>query len=86
MLLMAVDHGFDRGISIGNIVVGMAIEQAIAEGVATYDFLKGIEDYKFHWANSGRRSLRLNCYGKKPAPLVWMTGYFLESFVKVLSR
>lgn len=86
MLLMGVDHSFDKRISIGNILVGLSIEQAIDDGFTTYDFLKGVEDYKFHWANSGRRSLRLHCYAKKAAPLVWMTGQFMESLAKVLTR
>lgn len=86
MYLMGVDHSFDKSISIGNILVGLSIEKAIAEGFSTYDFLRGDEDYKFHWSNDGKRAVHLCCYGKKTAPLMWMTGQFMKSIVKVLLR
>ena len=86
MYLMGVDHSFDKGISVGNILVGLSIEKAIAEGVATYDFLRGDEHYKFHWSNQGKRAACLYWYGKKPAPLLQMVGEFAKSISKVLVR
>lgn len=86
MYLMGVDHSFDRGISIGNIVVGLSIEKAIAAGFSRYDFLRGDEDYKFHWANDGKRAVRFSHYGKKAVPLMCMTEQYVKSIVKVLTR
>jgi CelD/BcsL family acetyltransferase involved in cellulose biosynthesis len=86
MYLMGVDHSFDKSISVGNILVGLSIEKAIAEGFATYDFLRGDEDYKFHWSNEGMRGIHLYWYGKKLAPLVRMVGEFAKSITKVLVR
>ena len=86
MYLMGVDHSFDRSISIGNLLVGLSIEKAIAEGFSRYDFLRGDEDYKFHWSNEGKRAVHLYCYGKKTAPLLWMTEQFVKSVAKVLLR
>jgi hypothetical protein len=86
MYLMGVDHSFDKSISIGNILVGLSIGKAIGEGFRKYDFLRGDEDYKFHWSNDGKRALHFYCYRKKAAPLMWMTGQFMKSIAKVLSR
>lgn len=86
MYLMGVDHSFDKAISIGNIVVGLAIEKAIAAGFSRYDFLRGDEDYKFHWSNDGKRSVRFSHYGKKAAPLMCMTEQYVKSIAKVLTR
>ncbi|MBI3805586.1 MAG: GNAT family N-acetyltransferase [Nitrospirae bacterium] len=86
MYLMGVDHSFDKSISIGNILVGLSIEKAIAEGFSKYDFLRGDEEYKFHWSNDGKRAVHLYCYGKRAAPLISMTGQFIKSIAKVLMR
>lgn len=86
MYLMGVDHSFDKSISIGNIVVGLSIEKAIAAGFTRYDFLRGDEEYKFHWSNAGKRAVHCYYYGKKPAPLLWATGKFLKSAGKILLR
>jgi len=86
MYLMGVDHSFDKNISIGNIMVGLSIEKAIVEGFSRYDFLRGDEDYKFHWSNDGKRELHLYHYGRKTAPLMWMTKQFVKSIGKVMIR
>lgn len=57
LLLMVVDKQFNRKISLGNLLVGKCIHNAINDGIQVYDFLKGDEEYKFHWANNTRASL-----------------------------
>jgi hypothetical protein len=56
---MAVDKKFTNKVSLGNVLVGLCIERAIAQAVPLYDFLKGTEDFKFRWAETGSRSLEL---------------------------
>ena len=49
--------GFDpewKRQSVGLVTMGLAIQSAIEEGVAEYDFLHGSEEYKFHWARQAR--------------------------------
>jgi CelD/BcsL family acetyltransferase involved in cellulose biosynthesis len=44
--------GFDPGLArlcLGHLLVGHAIEQAIAERLAEFDFLRGGESYKYLW-------------------------------------
>jgi CelD/BcsL family acetyltransferase involved in cellulose biosynthesis len=57
MYLMAVDKEYNPKISFGNILVGMVLINALKTGCRFYDFLKGTERYKFHWASTGYRTL-----------------------------
>ena len=59
LLLMVVDKSFNRKISAGNVFVGMCLQKAIKDSVHIYDFLKGEEDYKLHWATDIRPSLTI---------------------------
>ena len=55
--------------SVGLVVMGMAIRQAIAEGAEEFDFLHGDEPYKRHWAFEKRELSRLELY--PPTGLGW---------------
>lgn len=67
LYLLAVDRGFSPDVSAGNVLLGLSLDQAVRSGVRAYDFLKGDEPYKFHWARGGRRALRLRFYQRRPA-------------------
>jgi CelD/BcsL family acetyltransferase involved in cellulose biosynthesis len=86
MYLMAVDKEYHPHISLGNILVGMCLSRAIEEGVAIYDFLKGIEPYKFHWTDQGRTSVTLSYYKKNVVSLLLVAEKFLKYTAKVLLR
>ena len=86
MYLMAVDKAFNEKISIGNILVGLCLEKAISNGISTYDFLKGNEAYKFHWANSGRRSLTVKFYQRHLSSLGKLSVELAKDFARVLLR
>ena len=85
MYLMAINKTHKPKISIGNILVGMCLEDSIRQGFSIYDFLKGTENYKFHWANSGRTSLNLIFYPKKVSSLIFLKK-FLKYFAKIILR
>ncbi|NLI80065.1 MAG: GNAT family N-acetyltransferase [Deltaproteobacteria bacterium] len=70
MYLMAVDKEFNPKVSIGNVLIGLCISSAIGNGISVYDFLKGEEEYKFHWSNEGRRALELLFGRRRLVPLV----------------
>ncbi len=59
LLLMATDRTFDHRISVGIALIGKSLETAIEKKYTCYDFLKGPEEYKFHWTDTARLSLRL---------------------------
>jgi CelD/BcsL family acetyltransferase involved in cellulose biosynthesis len=57
--------GFDPAYgkqSVGLVVMGLAIKQALEEGACEYDLLHGEEEYKFHWAHERRDLGRIELY------------------------
>lgn len=46
--LSGYDPSFEK-LSIGNLIVAHAVEEAIGEGATTFDFLRGAEEYKYSW-------------------------------------
>ncbi len=58
--LFAYQTGFDRDwarLSVGFVLLGMAIESAIEQGLSIFEFLRGNESYKYEWQVSGSRQL-----------------------------
>src|SRR5581483_8606280 len=45
-------------LSPGTLIVAHAIESAIRDGAATFDFLRGAEDYKYTWGATDRMNKR----------------------------
>lgn len=57
--------GFDAEFgdySVGLVIMGMAIREAIAEGAREYDLLHGDESYKYLWASRTRELARVELY------------------------
>lgn len=50
------DYAFE---SPGSVLLGHAIEEAVREGAALFDFLRGSEDYKYEWGAQDRWNIRL---------------------------
>ena len=53
--------GFDpacHALSPGTLIVGHAVEAALAEGMTAFDFLRGREAYKYHWGATDRPTYR----------------------------
>ena len=86
MLLMAVDKQYNPKISFGNLLVGMCIQNAIEAGFRVYDFLKGHEEYKFHWATNMQTSLTVYLHQRRPAPILSTIGRLLKYAVKACIR
>ena len=86
MYLMAVDVLYNEKISIGNVFVGMCIQNAIENKLSQYDFLKGEEDFKFHWANAGNSSMNIYCYRNRPASVVFYSINCLKNIGKIALR
>ena len=57
--------GFDPALerlSVGQVLMGYAMEAAIAEGARTFDHLKGQHAYKSSWSNDARATYNLLAY------------------------
>jgi len=55
------DPAFVRS-SVGLVMIGLTIRDAIAEGASEYDMLHGDESYKVLWTKSVRQLIRLDIY------------------------
>ncbi len=86
MYLMAVDKKHNPKVSLGNLLVGYSILDAISAGHKFYDFLKGDERYKFHWSNRGHCTLQLNVWQKRPAGYCMALAKLTRLIGKVLLR
>lgn len=55
----------------GDLLIAASIEQAIAEGMTRYDFLRGDDAYKFDWTDrwSSQTSLIIGCHAAAKAAL-----------------
>jgi len=52
---------------LGQVLIGNAIEQTIAAGHATFDFLRGDESYKTQWADRSHENSTLRFFDQRPA-------------------
>ena len=86
LYVVATDKTTYRGASVGNVLLGLCLEKAVAEGIAEYDFLRGSESYKFHWATGGRRSLNVRLHQRRFAVLVLIGIRCLKAVMKVVLR
>ena len=86
MYLSATDRDYYPRISIGNILIGLCLQRAIGENVRSYDFLKGSEPYKFHWAHEGRRSLNFVLWRKGFWVVFLIIKKSLKNVLKLLVR
>lgn len=86
MLKMVVDKSFSKRTSVGNLLVGMSIANSIRDGIACYDFLKGDEEYKFHWAKKGRVTLSILVSQRRMITLLSTACRLVKYFGKQLLR
>lgn len=58
------DPGFCPRVSLGLVMFDLCLRQAVSEGAREWDFLRGEEAYKAHWATGWRSILRLHIWNK----------------------
>jgi CelD/BcsL family acetyltransferase involved in cellulose biosynthesis len=84
--LLAADKTVYPKTSVGTVLIGLCLLKAIAANVGEYDSLRGSEDYKFHWATGGRRSLTVRLYQRRLPVLLLVGLRSLKALLKVLLR
>jgi CelD/BcsL family acetyltransferase involved in cellulose biosynthesis len=81
--------GFDPAyskLSVGLVMMGLAIQSAIDEGALEYDFLHGDEEYKFHWASETRDIGRIECYPPHSKGLIYRRAIHLNRAARQMAR
>jgi CelD/BcsL family acetyltransferase involved in cellulose biosynthesis len=58
------DPAWDR-YSVGMVLLGQTVKDAIARNLERYDFLHGAEEYKFKWTQTTRRTVSLLAYPRR---------------------
>lgn len=86
LYLMGVDKTYNPRISIGNLLIGMCVGRAIQDNVEMYDFLKGYEEYKFYWTNTGRVSQSLFVGQRKILPILYDIKQMGKNVLKTILR
>ncbi|UCF67099.1 MAG: GNAT family N-acetyltransferase [Acidobacteriota bacterium] len=87
MYLIGVDRDAHPRVSVGNVLVGMNLQQAVADGVGEYDFMKGVETYKLHWSQAGRRTLVLRLMRPRSvAVMAWWLVRQLKAGMRLVLR
>jgi CelD/BcsL family acetyltransferase involved in cellulose biosynthesis len=54
---------------VGQVLIGNAIEQSIAGGQGTFDFLRGDESYKAQWADRWHENTTVRLFDQRPASI-----------------
>jgi CelD/BcsL family acetyltransferase involved in cellulose biosynthesis len=81
--------GFDPAYSkqsVGLVVMGLAIKQAIAEGACEYDLLHGQEEYKFHWAHQSRDLGRIELYPPRTRGRIYKRAIYINRAARQMVR
>ncbi|HYS04837.1 MAG TPA: GNAT family N-acetyltransferase [Candidatus Dormibacteraeota bacterium] len=104
-VLHSLQEAFDRDFSppgvggVGVVLRGMAIRESIAEGLASYDFLGGVEEYKIRWGTTPHYVQRARIGARGPAggfaylstarlrdARLWVRGHLPERLVEARDR
>ncbi len=86
LYLTGVDREAFPKLSVGNVLLALALERAAGEGVQHYDFLRGAEDYKLLWSDGAERGLDFTAYRRGAALLVQLALARARELVKVAWR
>jgi CelD/BcsL family acetyltransferase involved in cellulose biosynthesis len=86
LYLMAIDRTVDPRLSVGNLILGLALERAAKEGLRVYDFLRGGEDYKLRWADGASRDLDLVVHRRSLPAWLALAKAHLRELAKLLVR
>lgn len=84
--IMVTDKTANPKVSIGSVMIGLCIEEAIKRGISAYDFLKGTEEFKFSWTGEGKSSLAFFLPRRKIIPLAFTVNRFIKAAAKIALR
>jgi CelD/BcsL family acetyltransferase involved in cellulose biosynthesis len=81
--------GFDPAwsrFSVGSVLLGLSIEEAVSRGLKYYDLLRGEEAYKFEWANTQRSTLAVQIARRRLPSAVYLAQTELQAQARQLAR
>ena len=78
-----MDPEFEKN-SIGMVIMGKAIEASFAENAHEFDFLRGLEEYKFRWTDQTRETYILEVGLSKSATAVFKLNAYWRQLKKAI--
>lgn len=81
--------GFDRNWgkhSVGYVLLNMAVEQAINDGLAVIEFLRGQQPYKYDWTTTERQLVDLIIRGRSISARIYQLRHSLKSMLVRIAR
>ena len=83
--ISALDPRFEK-YSVGLVMTGLTIQRAIEERAKEYDFLRGDERFKFHWAVEARELGRFELYPPGARGSLWDHAMRWRGVVRSIGR
>ncbi len=80
--LMGVDRSSVPKAGIGRVLLGFCIRESINRGCREFDMLRGLEEYKYYWADRERMDLLVTFHNRAFAALIHLFLQFTERFAK----
>ena len=78
--LLGVDRSAVPKASIGRVLMGRCIEEAIRRGYSRFDFLRGFEEYKYDWTDLEQRELLSSFYNRSIGAVAFILRQFISKF------
>jgi CelD/BcsL family acetyltransferase involved in cellulose biosynthesis len=73
-------------VSVGQILVGRSIDEAIRTGHSDFDFLRGDESYKAQWTERTRETVTVRLFDYRPASLAARAAYVAAAALRRVKR
>ncbi|MBN1600312.1 MAG: GNAT family N-acetyltransferase [Chitinispirillaceae bacterium] len=72
------------GANVGKVLIAKCIEEAIRRGYTKFDFLRGIEPYKYDWTSSEQRELLVTFYNRSWKAMLHILAQFTGTYGRQL--
>lgn len=72
--------------SIGRVLLGRCIEAATKRGCREFDWLRGYEEYKYHWTDRERRELLVTFHNRSLGALIYILKQFVARYSKQVGK
>ena len=84
--ILSVERGIYKRVSIGRALLAYCIEEAIKNKYREFDFLRGDEEYKYHWTDLDRRNLSLRFHNRNANTFAFLLYHFIYDYLKQIVK
>jgi len=84
--IMSVEKSDEKRVNTGDVLLAHCMEEGIRRGCREFDFLRGLEPYKYRWTESDRRLLTLCIYNRRSAALLALVSQNISQSIKAIGK